>query len=774
MGSLKVLEKNPFMTLQPRFISMLTLTFLLLLSVSVTTVAAAEHTVAPSGAEFFSIQDAVDWASGGDTIFVESGTYPERVVLNKKITLIGVDSGGGPPVIDAYQAGNGVDIRVDGCTVERFILRNGSLFTGIRVASSDNTLRRNTIRGFAQGISLISSQRSTVAGNNISENDRVGIVLEASNSNDIEYNSLTKNTVGITLDEYSLSNTINRNNFINNQNVISKSATSRWSSTDTLSYTYLGQKEQSRMGNYWSDYQGKDRNGDGIGDTSYTIILGGNPKAIIESNQNIIDAFPLMDPTEYYTGISVVSVSAVTPAAMKTGTSGIVIPVKTPVVNVTTSPQRTIATGVSSGTNFPSGSLLMTLVVILLLVLIAGLFVMHRRKAAGISPPAGEAVLPVQDGPADNGGSTPSVMKTEEPAGDGTAAPAPLARRVAERLKTAIIGFTAGTTQVARAGAAATLPLTSKAAAVLRTVVADRSRSPSPATAVPRTAHPESLEPPPITPAPEQKNYFPRELESKYTEITYIGRGGIAWVFSARHKSDGVKIAVKIPISFDETTGKCFLNEIAAWETLRHENIVEVTAVNILPVPYVEMEFVPGSLEAVEKPLPVWKAVHIVNGITAGLQYAHEHGFIHRDIKPHNILLTDAVVPKITDWGMSKVLAADIKKSSIAGFSLSYAAPEQVSPTEFGRTGERTDIYQLGVVFYELVTGSLPFGGESIVEVGNAILRDKPIPPSEYNPDAEAVQKIILKCLEKDPARRYQSAAELLDALAGYLDEDDG
>jgi serine/threonine protein kinase len=328
---------------------------------------------------------------------------------------------------------------------------------------------------------------------------------------------------------------------------------------------------------------------------------------------------------------------------------------------------------------------------------------------------------------------------------------------------------------VARAGAEATLPLTAKAAAVLKTVVADRSRSPASSTSpVPRTARPESLEPPPVTPAPEQKNYFPRELEGKYTEITYIGRGGIAWVFSARRKSDGVKIAVKIPISFDETTGKCFLNEIAAWETLRHENIVEVTAVNILPVPYVEMEFVPGSLEAMEKPLPVWKAVHIINGITAGLQYAHEHGFIHRDIKPHNILLTDDVVPKITDWGMSKVLAADIKKSSIAGFSLSYAAPEQVSPSEFGRTGERTDIYQLGVVFYELVTGSIPFGGESIVEVGNAILRDNPIPPSAYNPDAEAVQKIILKCLEKDPARRYQSAAELLDALAGYLDEDDG
>jgi serine/threonine protein kinase len=271
----------------------------------------------------------------------------------------------------------------------------------------------------------------------------------------------------------------------------------------------------------------------------------------------------------------------------------------------------------------------------------------------------------------------------------------------------------------------------------------------------------------------DQKNYFPRELENKYTEITFVGRGGIAWVFSAIRKTDGVKVAVKIPISFDEVTGKCFLNEIAAWETLRHGNIVEVTAVNILPVPYVEMEFVPGSLEALEKPLPVWKAVHLITLVVDGLRYAHEHGFIHRDIKPHNILLTEDLVPKITDWGMSKVLAAEVKKSSVAGFSLSYAAPEQVSPSEFGRTDERTDIYQLGVVFYELVTGSIPFGGESIVEVGNAILREAPTPPSEYNPDAQAVEKIILRCLEKDPKKRYQSAAGLLDALYGYLDEDD-
>lgn len=758
-----------------RFTAALALVVLLITGFCIPMAAAADHTVAPSGGEFVSIQDAIDWASEGDTVLVESGTYYENIVIKQKVSLRGVDSGGGLPVIDAGQKGNGVDIRVDGCTIQDFTIRNGSLFTGIRVAASDTTVQGNVIRDFGQGILLLSSQESTIDGNNITENGRTGIALEASNANTLEYNVLTKNTVGITLDEYSLSNVVTRNSFLNNLNVVSKSATSKWSTADPFSYIYLGQKEQSRMGNYWNDYRGKDRNGDGVGDTPYTITLGGNPKAILESNQNIIDPYPLMDPVEYYTGISAVPSSSVTAAPGLPSVPGIPQPV------VTTAAAR--APGLVLPFRLSTGSWTVLLLIAAILVFAAGAglsMVRNRRRIPREIPPVPSPGMPPEqravDRPeADHPPDFSIPAPDTNPIGDTDAAGhLPIASRITGGLKTAITGLTSTTTRVARAGAAATLPITSKAAEVIKTMVADRSRSPGPSSHMPRTAHPESLEPPPITPAPEQKNYFPRELESKYTEISYIGRGGIAWVFGARRKDNVVKVAVKIPISFDETTGKCFLNEIAAWETLRHENIVEVTAVNILPVPYVEMEYVPGSLEAVEKPLPVWKAVHIINGVTAGLRYAHEHGFIHRDIKPHNILLTEEMHPKITDWGMSKVSAADVKKSSIAGFSLSYAAPEQVSPSEFGRTGERTDIYQLGVVFYELVTGSIPFGGESIVEVGNSILRDEPIPPSEYNPDAEAVDRIILKCLSKNPDDRYQSAADLLEALAGYLDEDDG
>ncbi|WP_321506581.1 protein kinase [uncultured Methanoregula sp.] len=670
-------------------------------------VSAAEHVVAPQGAEFSSIQDAVDWSSSGDTVRVQSGTYVESIHLEKKIALVGVDSGNGVPVIEPGNKGDGISILAEGCSVEGFTIQNSEMWSAIRIASDSNTIRNNILRNNGQGISLVSARKNTISANEIAQNNKYGISLESSSENRIEQNTFQKNTIGITLDGKSLGNLIIRNNFLNNQNVLSESPTSTWSSLVPYSYTYLGQKAESRMGNYWKDYQGRDKNGDGIGDNPYVVSVGITGKGTAGSSQEILDEFPLMDPREYYT--------AVTPAGSSPGLKPTVVS-QAPTTPVVTAPPPTRTIQVTD--NPPSGAPftfpriwpnvpVITLVLSLLLVMLiiaAGVMYFRRDKPE----PAGEA------------GITPVVA------------------RAASILKTAIN----------RIPSSATTPATN-------TIQMENTQtSPHPAIA-------------------DQKNYFPRELENKYTEIMFVGRGGIAWVFSAIRKTDGIRVAVKIPISFDEVTGKCFLNEIAAWETLRHPNIVEVTAVNILPVPYVEMEFVPSSLEAIEKPLPVWKAVHLITGIVDGLRYAHEHGFIHRDIKPHNILLTEALVPKITDWGMSKVLAAEVKKSSIAGFSLSYAAPEQVSPTEFGRTDERTDIYQLGVVFYELVTGSIPFGGESIVEVGNAILRETPIPPSEYNPDAEAVEKIILKCLAKNPPDRYQSAAELMAALRGYLDEDD-
>jgi hypothetical protein len=267
-------------------------------------------------------------------------------------------------------------------------------------------------------------------------------------------------------------------------------------------------------------------------------------------------------------------------------------------------------------------------------------------------------------------------------------------------------------------------------------------------------------------------NAFPAELAGKYTQISPIGSGGFAMVYSAYRVRDNRKVAIKIPIRSNERTGRSFLHEIQVWETMHHPNIVEVMAANILPVPYVEMEFVAGSLDTLAKPVPVVTAARMIRGIAEGIRYAHARRCIHRDIKPQNILLTGEMIPKITDWGISKVLEEEhTKKTTVAGFSLSYAAPEQIAPEKFGSTDERTDIYQIGAVFYELVTGLIPFDDVSMMEMVNEIFYDDPVLPSYFNPDAAGVEKIILKCLAKDPKQRYQSADELLDALGEYLDD---
>ncbi|MDD1677989.1 MAG: serine/threonine protein kinase, partial [Methanomicrobiales archaeon] len=210
-----------------------------------------------------------------------------------------------------------------------------------------------------------------------------------------------------------------------------------------------------------------------------------------------------------------------------------------------------------------------------------------------------------------------------------------------------------------------------------------------------------------------------------------------------------------------------FMKEIRVWEDLRHPNIVEVTAVNILPIPYVEMEYLERSLDRCRKPMALPVAIRIMQGIAEGLSYAHHRGVIHRDLKPHNILLGDNLTPKIADWGLSRGLSDDTA-ASVSGYSLPYASPEQISPRQFGSTGPWTDLYQLGVIMYELIFGVLPFGGEGLYETGTAILSAPPAPavvPAEVTP----ILPVILRCLEKEPSARYQSAEEFLDDLARHF-----
>ena len=292
---------------------------------------------------------------------------------------------------------------------------------------------------------------------------------------------------------------------------------------------------------------------------------------------------------------------------------------------------------------------------------------------------------------------------------------------------------------------------------------------PAPSHTPPPQPKPEPIPPSDFTPRPTTPSTFPPELEHLYHDPVYAGKGGFARVFKAKRKTDNKTVAIKIPISLDEGTGRSFLREITSWQRLNHENIITLYDANILPIPYLEMEYASaGSLDQMKKPVDIDTASEIILEIAEGLSYSHAQGVIHRDLKPMNVLLTEDLTPKISDWGLSKIIA-ESKTSSIYGFSPLYGSPEQISPKKFGKPDARTDIYQLGVIFYELLTGRTPFDGDDLVEVSTAIVTEEPAPPSSTNPEAEIIDPIILKCLAKKKEDRYQNVRELQNDLASAL-----
>lgn len=257
---------------------------------------------------------------------------------------------------------------------------------------------------------------------------------------------------------------------------------------------------------------------------------------------------------------------------------------------------------------------------------------------------------------------------------------------------------------------------------------------------------------------------FPEQLVSKYRNIEYRGQGGIACVYRAERISDGRVVAVKIPIVPDEQTGTHFMREIRFWERLHHPNIIAISAANILPVPYVEMEYAHHSLKDCPLPLSPEGAFRVIRGIAAGLSFAHGKGVIHRDIKPENILCAEDGRPKITDWGLGSVTDGG-HRTQVGGFSPEYAAPEQLRPSVYGNEDERTDLYQLGVLFFELLTGTTPYTGAGIGEVTLAILGESASLPSEAGAPTDAYDSVILRCLEKEKEKRFSSVADFCGAL---------
>ncbi|MCD6524578.1 MAG: protein kinase [Thermococcus sp.] len=225
----------------------------------------------------------------------------------------------------------------------------------------------------------------------------------------------------------------------------------------------------------------------------------------------------------------------------------------------------------------------------------------------------------------------------------------------------------------------------------------------------------------------------------------------------------------------DERTSKTFLKEITAWLQLDHPNIVRLYDVDILPVPYLEMEFVEGvnadgktvrDLGGYPKPVDEKTALKLIRGIAEGLKHAHSKGIYHRDLKPLNILLKSDLTPKITDWGLAK-LGTMSSGRSVMGYTPLYASPEHLMPSKYGHTDHRTDIWQLGVTFYELLTGRLPFEGHTYEEVFGKITDEsyRFTPPSKINPALAKYDGIFEKLLAKRKEERYQSVDEFLKDL---------
>ncbi|OPY36431.1 MAG: serine/threonine-protein kinase [Methanoregula sp. PtaU1.Bin051] len=257
---------------------------------------------------------------------------------------------------------------------------------------------------------------------------------------------------------------------------------------------------------------------------------------------------------------------------------------------------------------------------------------------------------------------------------------------------------------------------------------------------------------------------IPPAMAERYRDRQLIGWGGFARVFSAT-KADGTKVAVKLPLLHDEAVGKMFISELTNWTEMECENIVKVIDFNILPVPFIEMELCDSSLAALKKPLDPAVAAWLMHGVASGLVYSHGRKVIHQDLKPSNILLCNGV-PKISDWGLSRVVLESPVASPQAAFTPQYAAPEQVLRTV--KDG-RTDIWQAGAIFYELVTAQLPFAGENINEILSGIIGREPVPPSSLAPPAKGLDGIILQCLAKNPDGRFSDAAAFRAAIAEYL-----
>jgi hypothetical protein len=261
----------------------------------------------------------------------------------------------------------------------------------------------------------------------------------------------------------------------------------------------------------------------------------------------------------------------------------------------------------------------------------------------------------------------------------------------------------------------------------------------------------------------------------QYEVQEFIGQGAMGVVYRAYHSQLERTGAVKVmqAISPDADNVARFRHEAQAIARLRHPNIVDVYDFGEFEgMPYMIVEYVPGgslSSRMSHGPLDQATALKYLRGIAAGLDYAHDHGIVHRDVKPANVLLTADDTPVLADFGLAKLLQGSSLKSmtGVTTGTPAYMAPEQVTGSKVGPAADR---YSLATIGYEMLTGVIPFDGEALMELLYAQVHRYPAPPSARQPSLNrSVDGVIMRGLAKDPAARWESCAAFVDALSSSL-----
>ncbi|WP_020112261.1 Stk1 family PASTA domain-containing Ser/Thr kinase [Rhodococcus sp. 114MFTsu3.1] len=274
----------------------------------------------------------------------------------------------------------------------------------------------------------------------------------------------------------------------------------------------------------------------------------------------------------------------------------------------------------------------------------------------------------------------------------------------------------------------------------------------------------------------------PRNLSSRYELGEILGFGGMSEVHLARDNRLDRDVAIKVlraDLARDPTFYLRFRREAQNAAALNHPAIVAVydtgeAETEAGPLPFIVMEYVDGStlrdIVRAEGPMPARRAMEVIADVCAALDFSHRNGIVHRDVKPANVMINNAGAVKVMDFGIARAIAdssSPMTQTAAVIGTAQYLSPEQARGEQ---VDARSDVYSLGCVLFEILTGEPPFKGDSPVAVAYQHVREDPELPSRVNPDVpRELDSIILKAMAKNPANRYQSAAEMRTDLVRVL-----